>query len=303
MVPPMNVVRFCCLGWSCLLLAMSIFGCESTPTDDEQAPPKPALSYAELQAGHAARVAPIDQLWARGELVIRWTDDKGERRMEQGEGPLIVRRPSELAFAVGKFGKTRFWLGCDKDRYWLFDLADDKRVAYVGLQKNIAHAQRQVLPLPIQPDRLLILLDVLPLPDPGDVGEQTIVVRDDDDHLVVLPPDPQLHGLIRKLRIDGQFRVTEIDLMNQRGQRVLLAKLGAFDPMTLDNRPEAEYPDVAEGIHVTLGDHRDATTIVIRPLAARQGTSKVKDRQFDFDALVKALKIDEVVDVDRPSSP
>ena len=295
----MNVTRFWSLGWFCLSVGLFLVGCETTPTDDQPTPPKPALTYAQLQAGHAARVAPIDQLWARGELVIRWTDDKGERRMEQGEGPLILRRPNELAFAVGKFGQTRFWLGCDQNRYWLFDLGDDKRVAYVGRQKNIANARQQVLPLPIRPDRLLILLDVLPLPDPATVGDQVVVARDGEDHLIVLPPEPQLHGLMRKLRMDEQFRVTEIDLMDRRGRRIMLAKLGAFDPMTLDDQPEEQYPDVAEAVHITLGDHEDATTIIIRPLAARQGTSKVKDRQFDFDALVKAMKIDEVVDVDQ----
>jgi len=289
---------------SALSVCVVNIACESTPTDaPPDAPPRPALSYAQLHAGHAARIAPIDQFWSRSVMEIRWTDEDGDRHFEQGDGPLIVRPPNELALAIGKLGNTRFWLGGNAERYWLFDLAGDERIAYVGKQSQVTHAARQVLPLPIRPDQLIGLLDITPLPSPDAVADDVLITRDGDDHVILLPPEERLAGLMRKLRIDDRHRVTQIELMDRRGRMILTADLSRFARMDIEGMPSGGEPYVAQRIHITIGAGEDATAITLFARSATQGKNKVKDQQFDFDTLVKALKIDRVIDVDQPTQP
>lgn len=275
------------------------FGCETAPKDPPALPPGPAYSYEKLQAGHAARVAPITQMWSRSEVEFRWTAEDGDREFEEGDGPLIVRPPHELALSIGKLGRTRFWLGCDAQRYWLFDLADDERIAYVGRQNNVYRAARQVLPIPLRPDQIITLLDLTPLPDPTDLGGDVLVTRSGDEHLIVLPPDRKIAGLVRMVRMDAAFRVTRIELLDRFGAPVITADLSRFDRMRIDDLPTERRPDIAERIHITIGAGEDATEITIFVQSATFGENKVRDKQFDFQTLVKALKIDRVIDVDR----
>jgi len=284
---------------SALSASVVNLGCETAPKDTPPLPPGPALTYDKLQSGHAARVAPITQMWSRSEVEFRWTAEDGDREFEDGDGPLIVRPPHELALAIGKLGRTRFWLGCDADRYWLFDLADDKRVAYVGRQDNVYRAARQVLPIPLRPDQIITLLDLTPLPPPEAVGEHVLVTRSGDEHLIVLPPDRKLAGLTRLVRMDAAYRVTSIELLDRRGRALITADLSRFDPMRIADLPIEQRPDIAERVHITIGTDEDATAITIFVKSATFGENEVKDKQFEFETLVKALKVDEVVDVDR----
>lgn len=275
------------------LVALVNIGCEPATNVQPDPPPAPPLSYDQLRSTHNARIADVDRLWARSVVEVRWTDDEGRGHFEQGDGPLIVRKPDELALAIGKLGNTRFWLGCDGERYWLFDVGDKQRLAYVGRQDNIANARRSVLPLPIQPTRLIGLLDITPLPDTDDA----LVTRDGDDHLIVLPPDDDLAGLLRKIRMDAKGRITEIELMDGRGRTVLLAELSRFQRMPLEGRPPGAHPWLAGRIHIIVPRADASVTLFIHDPS--EGAGRIKDKQFDFDALTRALKIDRVVDVDR----
>lgn len=280
---------------SCLLGAL-LCACESTPTTSGDAQPlDPPQPYAELATAYNRRVAPIRRVWSRAVVEIEWTDGDGKKHLEQGEGPMIVRKPGELALAIGKLGVTRFWLGCGQDRYWFFDLADDKRVAYVGKQDRAVLSRTRALPIPMRPDRLIRLAGITALPvfdDPSVVH----VERTAEGHRITLPADRELGGLRTQVNIDGQSRATRVRLMTARGELLVDASLARFEPMRIEGQPPGAWPDVARRIEVMLPRHQAKIDLFIEQLTDSE--DKVKDVQFDFDRLTKALKVDAIEDVD-----
>ncbi len=289
--------RFCFVSFVafvCFVVVLCI-GCEPVKTRGDGAPTLGRMTYEQVRAAYNDRIAPIDTLWVRSVVEIRWTDEEGDRHFEQGDGPLIVRRPSELALAIGKLGNTRFWLGCDAKRYWLFDL-EDPRTAYVGEQDNIARAAQQVLPLPIRPDQLIGLIGLQPLPD----AAGATVEAQTEHYRVTLPASPALGGLEARMKIDTDFKPVHIALLDAQRRTIVDATLESFTRMRLEGRPPGAWPWMPQRVHVVLGQGEAQITLFMRDPA--EGGDKVRDVQFDFERLVKAHQIapDRVIDVDQP---
>src|SRR5690606_20224884 len=112
-----------------------------------------------------ANLQRLERVWSRATVELRWRED-GKRRLEQGEGHLILALPDRLAMSIGKLGGVSLWAGADKDHYWLFNLLDanDKHV-HVGMHA-LARVGDQRGPLPFRPIDLPRLLGLVTL-DPN----------------------------------------------------------------------------------------------------------------------------------------
>lgn len=278
-----------------LLVVAGLCGCQKAK-DRKGATdvPLPPMTYAQIAESYNARVERVQTLWVRSVVEIRWKDKDGKKHFEQGDGPLIIRKPSELALAIGKLGNTRFWLGCDADRYWLFDLHKPRK-AYVGKQSNVANAARQVLPLPIRPDQMIGLIGLRSLPD----TDQAQVEIDGGRYRLTLPPDQALGGMQPVLWLDAQIRPVRIQLRDGRPSVIVDAELSKYSRMKLSDAAPGAWPSLATRVHMVLGDGQATVTLFMRnPI---DGTSKIKDAQFNFEKLVKLLKVEQVEDVDQKS--
>lgn len=279
-----------------LVALLMLGGCG--PTDVE--PDQPTVTYAELAAAHNAAVDRLEQLWVRTVLEARWVDEQGDKHFEQGDGPLIVRKPHELALAIGKLGNTRYWLGADADRYWLFDLSGERRTAYIGRIDRIgnpakADPDRRALPLPIQPNRLIGLLDITAWPD--DVRPE--VTATEIGHVFTLPAEAALGGLGRQIEVGPDARARRIALLDADDRVVLEAVLSDPGPVELADAPPGAWPRLAERIEIRLPRSDAKLKLVMR--SPTGGADKVRDVQFDFEKLARLHRIERVVDLDEPS--
>lgn len=302
MKPQQNFLRVPCVP--CVLsgvLLLSLAGCnEPAKTGGNDAPPlNPPQPYAEIAAAYNQRVQVIERIWSRAVVEVEWIDKAGKKQLEQGEGPLIVRKPGELALAIGKVGITRFWLGCDDEYYWFFDLPDNNRTAYFGRQDQIAHEQSQSLPLPLRPDQLIRLAGVTALPtfDDPSAADAVKVERIAGGHRITLPPEQGFGGLVMRTTIDADYHATRIELLTSKGQLMVDATLSAFKRMEITGQPPGAWPSIARRIRVALPQHKAQVTLFIEKLT--DDPDKVKDAQFDFKRLVKLLKVDRTLDIDK----
>ncbi len=274
------------------VLLVSPVACEQSkdilPDLDLPAPP-PAEKLIELQNANAE---PIDQLYTRAVVKITWHDEKDKKRFEEADGPLIYRRPTDLALALGKLGETWYWLGSDDERFWILDLHSDPRVAHVG-SHAVAQANPQASPLPIRPDDLVVLMGVGKLPR----VEGLTVELTDKGYLLRYPPDPARNGVRREVTMDGLARIVRVVLYDRRGE--VLADAKRINPFRMEIRelPFEQQPWLARNTIIEIPTRR-STVEIFMPRTTR-GKDKVRDVQFDFDKLVKVQRIEQIENLDE----
>jgi hypothetical protein len=283
-----------------LFLAATMLGCPPQRTDEPVTLSPSQASWSQIAAAHNQRVAMVPRMWSRAIVELRWADEDGDLHYEQGDGPLILRRPSDTALAIGKLGKTRLWLGSNEHRYWLFHLGDE-RVAYVGRTALADQAlDRKDYPLPVRPDRLVDLLGLTPLPT--DLPTQPQVFQRSDGLRQVTLAAGNATGLAagwsKQMRFDTQHRLVWLEWRRPDGSLALSAKLDRYQRMAIDGRPPGAWPYVPGYLDIRLPARQARVTLTIAD--AQSGEGKIKDTQFDFAQLIEALNIEAIGDLDAP---
>lgn len=284
-----------------LLIAAGCGGERRGLGDDPQLTPSEVAWSAILHA-HNQRVSRIDQMWSRAVVELRWVDEDGDRQFEQGDGPLILRKPGRTALAIGKLGKTRFWLGSDRVAYWLFDL-DDPRLAYFG---RVDHAEPLHVdddyPMPVRPDRLIGLLGLLPLPARPD--DPPAVFDLPNGHRQVTLPEPDLKGdWTRRLRFDPSHRLSEIAWLAPDGTVAISVLLSNYKSMAMESGASVRGPEVPARVRLDLPQREASADLFLSQM--QSGEAKITDRQFDFQHLLDALDIERIalLDEQAPTDP
>lgn len=251
----------------------------------EAADTLPRLTYSELREQHAETRVGLDQFWSRATVEVNWTDSDGDRHYEQGDGPLIWRRPHDLAWTIGKLGQNRFWIGSDQTRYWFLDLGRP-RSGWVGSHRQVTDRKVAILPIPIRPDRLPMMLGLTPLPEPGLIPP----VRSERGLYIVTVPMEA--GTLATFYVEpDSWQLVRIVLRDRRGQRLVESTLEQWQPIeetgsSIPTRITIEVPPRDAIARLTVESPTD-------------GRRRIRDRQFDLGELQKALRVDELVDLDQ----
>lgn len=258
-------------------------------------------AFAELRDRYNARTAQVEQLWARTVVEIRWEDERGRRHFEQGDGPLILRMPSELALAVGKLGNTMYWVGGDAERFWFFDLNPpngEPSSATVGRHEDIARTGTEELPVPVRPDQLLHLLGVKDMPEPAD-GQVPQVTREGGMDVVRIAADAEGEAWWRyELDPANNHLPTRIVLLDAEGQEVVASALSRYQPLEREGVPPGGWPYVPTRIEITTPlTERTRMTLFMADPTDGKARDRVREAQFDFERLVEMLNPDEVREV------
>lgn len=270
----------------CLIAGGLISGCEQQKDTRPDAGDVVLPSYAQIAAAHNARVKPIKQFRSRAVVEFEWIDADGDKQFEQGDGPLRYRTPDQLALTISKADVDLYWLGCDANRYWLFDLHAKPRTGWVGSHAKASNQQRTNAPLPIRPDQIVGLLGFGPL----DEKAKATVSAHTDGYLIRYPPDPARDEQVVELVLKPQYGVQSVRITDKRDQVVLTAALSQFNRMEIEGLPPGAWPWVAEKVHIELP--REKTKVDLFSRDPWDGGDSVKDIHFDYARLVKALKVD-----------
>ncbi len=258
-------------------------GCETTPTADRGAGGSAEpIDLTAAVAAHNRRVRLIERCWARATVELEWTDEEGKEHWEQGDGPLIVRRPDRLALAIGKAGNTLLYLGANGERFWMLDLNADPAIAYVGGGPAAVPDEAPVerLPLPIRPDHLIELLGFTPLPPPEEAGSPYVRTDDGRASILLAGEDPDA-GLLRRLVLDRRGRVRQVELITPDSRLVLRATLDDYEPIpTVPPAPDRQVPTY---IALETGDGTGSATLFLSQLTSE--ADRIRDAAFDFRAL------------------
>lgn len=264
-----------------------LFGCQP-PKDTAAAPAGlPAVSASELREAYNQRADRIERFWAHSVVEVDWVDAEGDAHFEQGDGPLIVRKPDEFALAVGKLGNTILWLGRNAERYWLFELKPPKgqpATAYVGRIDELDGVGPRRLPLPIRPDQLIELLGVTPLPD------GLTVTRPAEQPGLYQVLGPSVPGQARTYWwLNAELRPVRIGFIDPAdGQVIAEAQLSEYRDLTMVGQPPGAWPYVPGRVEIRVPRSRASLRLFLSDVT--NDPKKFRDAQFDFEALVKALK-------------
>jgi hypothetical protein len=284
--------------------ALLITACEAppkagqTPGNETAAPA--VVDAGETIARHNDRVRRLNRMWSRAVVEIDWVDAKGKARFEQGDGPLILRKPHELALAVGKLGNTMYWLGSDADRYWLLQLdppKDKPRTAYVGHHGPGAEADLERMPLPIRPDLLMQVMGIstvaLPSEDPG------VNIAQADTEAVVLHIESADSPGMRELTFDpAKARLQRVVIRDGDGEVIAEAGLSRYKTVELRGVPKGGWPEIPHRIEVRLPRRQATATLFLSQTTDGRAEDKVRDAQFDLERLLRAFRIDRVEVID-----
>jgi len=277
-----------------LLLGALLAGCASSPTAEkpprEGAPP----SYDDVARRYNERAEKLDQVWARAVVRIAYETEDGDTRREQGEGHLQLIQPARLALSIGKLGETLVWLGCDRERYWLFELHDTEQVQ-VGRHENLGRPCNRRAGLPAHPLDIIELLGVTPLPrtwpgveDGTPVGETAW--SSSGDYLIVDAPG---YAGYRRLFLDPQSLLPErIEIFTHpERERSLTAALSEYAPVRIRSG-EARPPTATR---VIIESDRDPGSITI-------DLADMTDGRFRSDRLTAdVFNFENLVDIFRPA--
>ena len=279
---PMRTLLMFRLGVFAIAMA-ALIGCDGSKVilPDLDLPPAPPA--AKLIEQQNRNVAPLDQLYTRAVVKITWYDRDGKRRFEEADGPLIYRRPGDLALALGKLGETWYWLGCDEERYWILDLNSDPRQAHVGTHAAAGN-DAQASPLPIRADELVEVMGFGKLSNPPGLRVETTR----KGYVLSYPADAR-SGVRREVTLDGQSRIVRVRLLDRRGEVIADAQKVTPFRMEIREIPFDDQPWLMRTTKIEIPAQR--TTVEVFMPRTTRGEGKVRDVQFDFDKLIKIQKI------------
>lgn len=279
---------------TCLLTACAVN--DASNSADPLPPPAVLPSFVEIVQRYNANLERVDRLWARAVVELEWRE-KGKRRFEQGEGHLIMVLPDRVALTIGKLGQDGFWAGCDAERYWLFDLRGE-RVVHVGKHAWADKPCVRSLGLPVMPMELPRLL-----------GLTTI----DPEHEPVAPAVEWIHGSLviepvghsSRLFLDPvTARPVRIDLLDETGHSRVTCRLTQYEPMPVAGAAPGAYPHIATRAVITitgagLQERSGKATLHLADPTDGREEDRIREKAFDFDALIKAHKPSVIDLLDR----
>lgn len=255
----------------------------------------PPPSYESVVARYNANTKHLDQVWARAVVRLRWEEDNGKRKSEQGEGYFIIQKPHNVALNIGKLGDTYVWLGSNEQDYFLFDLLNDPKTLLIGDRQAAALGQSPPFGVPIYPQDVFGLMGTLPLLELGGHVEWT---NDTPARLLLEPPG----GRIRMIVDAERFLPQRIDLLDEQGVSFIICELSQHERVTIDGLSPGAYPFLASRVEIRVVGEYGGLRLTLNGLTDGVETNRIRDRAFDLDFLRRRFEVEQVIDLDEDRS-
>ncbi len=258
-------------------------------------PPARMPTYEELAHRHNRHVEHLERLWSRATITVRWREN-GRQRWEQADSSnVILDLPHRVAVAIGSSAPgvgTIMWLGSDEDRYWLFDLYNDKTL-YWGHHETVGMPGTKQLAIPVHPRDLPRLLGVLKIDadTPGRVNWDPVWGG------YVLEP---WHGRYRVVVDRERALPLRVDLLDAEGWSVLQALLTSPRSLDMAGLEPWEHPTIATRVDIAVIGSDDELILQLRGVDPTPGPRRLNPAQFDLETLMRQFRPDEVIQLDEP---
>lgn len=266
------------------------FGCASEkrarPVEPAALSSLEAPRYADAVQKYNQRVDRLPRIWARTVFGLNYTEEDGRLRKEQFEGHLQLVQPSELALSGGKsITDTLFWLGCDAERFWWFEMGDVS-AAHVGRHVNVGQECAEDLSLPARPLDIIKLIGVTPL-DPearGRCGWST-----NGQWAVIDTPTPT--GSMHVFVDPASYEPGWIKLLDRAGRTVVFAELLAYDNVSLRQGDAVNPPRMATRVLVRRPDAQGELRLNFAAMSdGADRVGRLNPEAFRFESLLNRLR-------------
>lgn len=290
-------VRAVRAGACAALASLAMWACDAArPVPQPEGPVPDAAAVAQAQR---ARLAAIPTLALRGVAELRWRDGSGEH-LEDGDFELVLRAPLDTSLRVTKFGERVMWAGSGNGQWWLFEPRAQPSRVTVGATGAPDDADG-LLGL-MRPAHLLATLGLRPIDESqvhgigwdarlgcwrAAVGEGAGQMVMELRHASLLPV------AVEWMDAQGNVRVrSEMSAFAWPGAEESVTRPGALVPTRITVRmfdPPADAALVREGRAPAA-----QATLALNAAPPTDGSSRIRDRLFDFESLRGALKPDVV---------
>lgn len=283
---------------ACLLATLG--ACATSGREDARTRSEPPPSYEEVAERYNRRADLLSTLWGSTAVRLEYRDEEGRIRREQGEGVLQLIRPARFALDVGKVGETLLWLGCDEQRYWMFELHEADR-AQVGRHENLGRACNRPSGLPAHPLDMVELLGVTPMPTswPTASAGQPIGETKWSSDATLLIVDMPARRSYKRLYLDPDSLLPQrVELYSYPDRGLLLyATLSEYERVRI--REGVGRPQMAGRIIMRRPGEETKITLDIGSMTDGSFRSdRLIPEAFDFEALLAAFNPKDVVVLD-----
>lgn len=263
-----------------LLFLLSLLGCETTPTAPAFDQPAEMPTYGLLVSKHNERIQGIKRFWARSVIEVRWVNEKGDWKFEQGEGHLVLDLPLRSSLTVGKLDIIKFWAGSNETFFWLFDELEEPKKLYLGRHdgqpvEGVTGPKRRS-PLPVRPVDMPRLLGILPIDGAAGPASQTQAVQWVESMFMIQPAGESARYYFHPIT----YRMLRVDLLSHpQGEVVLTARLDK--PERIEAEHAAIGPFLNTWVEVVTPGTEGKMTLYLSGMTDAQ--RRVNPRLFDLD--------------------
>jgi hypothetical protein len=286
------------IGWMIVGVATTTpSGCK--PNDGLALSPAPANapSAGQIIAAHNQRVGKLATTCSRGVIEVRWRDERGKH---QHQGDLdFYRAPGDCtALSITKVGERLFWLGSNRDEFWLFDLSNrDDRVLYRGTHNTAAGATAipALQAFGVRPHDLLLLLALQPLAEPSDVDARPAY---DSRRKAYVLEDSRVRTFFDR----STLLPVRVELLDAGSTVLAESDHARFQTVEMPGVALLARPKMAELVDIrqakAVGGGEEEVVDVEVKIAINDTTTVVDPKQlqrvFDLEALIRSLQPDRV---------
>jgi hypothetical protein len=274
-----------------------------TPEFDPQVTPaanlEPAPDAAAVIAAYNRRVADLSRLRSPLSAVLdlpelnEQGEPTGSRTKDQLDGNLQLIQPDRVSLRMDKVQQTVFFMGAGNGQYWFITMGDDP-AAYKGEMSKATLAKARSLGLPIHPLDLLDLMAITPLPSNAQVawwGERIRVTA-------------AARWGTRELLLDpATFEPSAVWLRDRAGDIAVWAELTNYKdaPVAGKGAATARIPGRVRAQVPGVTSAGDAFIELFLAKPENPGL-RLREKQFDFAAVLDASGAKEVIDIDAAGS-
>ena len=278
------------------LIAPGIVACESTPVVDARGAPGSAPSYQDIANAQNRRVEHLQRTSAYGVVELRWEDDRGVHSEPQVDLKMWLDLPHRTVIRIDKLGEDFFWIGSDERRLWAVDLTDKADRVAVIRDRNEPAAWRAFSVFGIEPDSLLGLMALRPLPV-EEIEPLPSVAYDENEkawRVEGLGPD----GRMAMFFEPSNLTPCRVEFRDGAGQPVVYSILSHYESVFRTGVSVLALPKSPMWIDVHDEVGRGFTKIHLNEMTSDVDSARF-ERVFDLTRLLQHLRPDRIDDTSR----